>query len=102
MSASSLAEDARILADAIIARGVGKTDSERVALASVLNDYRPAHEELLAACQELLLDSQYAAPDPNGGCECGAFVDYVPLADEPPSCIHTRALAAIALAEGRS
>ena len=62
-----------------------------------------AHDKLLAdnkalrgACEELLADVPYAEPDPNGGCECGEYTDYVPLADEAPTCRHTRARAVLA------
>lgn len=60
-----------------------------------------AAPDLLQSLLELMEEEPY---DPQLGneCECGEFVDYVPLSDEAPSCRHTRARAVIARATGKT
>lgn len=88
---------ARALRDVSDASGGLAQDLDPVAL--VVRPTCPAAAEmLLAACEELLADVPYEADLDGQDCECGEYVDYVPLTDEPSACKHTRARAAIAAA----
>lgn len=94
-------KDENALAVAIVVPAISRTPEhaeERKARdrAGVLLAAAP---ELLEALREMLAEVPYVGlPGYPPDCECGDFVDYVPLHDEAPSCRHTRARALLARA----